>query len=74
MVSQSLPQKGPILRKNCKAIAFGLVKIDPSPIFDLKTPSDRPCQELLNECFSFEIGNCLLKLQPLKVCLKKGPF
>ena len=57
-------------RKNRKAIAFGLVKIDQSQIFDLYIPSDRPCQELLNACFSFEIGNCILKLCPLKVCLK----
>ncbi len=45
---------------------FGLVKVDLSQIFDLNTSSDRPCQELLNECFSFEIGNCILKLWPLK--------
>ncbi len=37
-------------------------------------PSDRPCQELLNACFSFEIGNCILKLWPLKVCLKTAYF
>ena len=47
--------KQPNLGKNCKAIAFGLVKTDPSQIFDLNTPSDRHCQELVNTCFSFEI-------------------
>ena len=70
MASQSLPQKGPILRKNHKGIAFVLVKIEPPQIFDLNTPSGRPCQELLATCFSFEIGNCILKLWPLKVCIK----
>ncbi len=74
MASQSLPQKGPILRKNCKAIAFGLVKIDPFQIFDLNTPSDRVCQKLLNTCFCFEIGNCIFKLWPLKLCLKMPQF
>ncbi len=52
--------------KNHKAIAFGLVKIDPSQIFDLNTPSDRPCQELLNECFSFEIGRSKQKVLAFK--------
>ena len=58
----------------CIIIAFGLVKIDPSQILDLNKPSDRPCQELLNACFSFEIGNCILKLWPLKFASKKGQF
>ena len=74
MASRSLPQKGPLLRKNRKAIAFGLVKIYLSQIFDLNTLSDRPCQELLNACFSFEIGNCILKLWPVKLCLKMPQF
>ncbi len=47
--------------------ALRSVKIDQSQIFDLNTPSDRPCQELLNACFNFEIGQSKLKLWALKV-------
>ena len=43
-------------------------------IFYINMSSDRPCQELLNACFSFEISNCRLKLQPLKTCLKMPQF
>ncbi len=54
--------------KNRKASKRPLVlfRIDPSQIFDLNTPSDRPCQELLNACFSFEIGQSKYKWQAFK--------
>ncbi len=46
---------------------LNLRNFDQSQIFDLNTPSDRPYQELLNACFSFEIGQSKLKLWPLQV-------
>ncbi len=51
---------------NAQGYSLWFGQIDLSQIFDLNTPPDRPCQELLNEYFSFEIGNCILKLWPLK--------
>ncbi len=53
--------------KKLQGYSLWFGRIDRSQIFDLNTPPDRHCQELLNACFSFEIGNCILKLWSLKV-------
>ena len=43
-----------------------LTYFDPIKIENLNTQSERPSQEQLNVCFSFEIGYSKLKLWALK--------
>ncbi len=52
---------------NVHAFFQKLVYFDQTEIANLNISSERPSQELLNVCFSFEIGHSKLKLWALKV-------
>ncbi len=43
-------------------------------IYDLYISSERAFKDLLNTCFSFEIGHSKIKLWPLKVASKMVHF
>ena len=67
-----IPQKQLVRGKKRKTIAFGLEplvssKFDHRQNSNLSTYFESLYKELLNACFSFEIGHSKLKLQAFKV-------